>query len=192
MGGSVSAAVVVPPGVVNSAAAVATSNAAARGPAVSGTSGLPPDAGLFANLHQHVIINPSLGDIAERLLLKRHVPAAVDRAIGEIITPVVERSVTIACYTTYELVLKDFAGDGDESKLRKAAHQMVSSLAGSLSLVTAKDPLRISLTNQLRQMLQVGGRAMCATKGFQLRAKLATMFSTSLDEILALHCDFAP
>ncbi|KAG2431214.1 hypothetical protein HXX76_009742 [Chlamydomonas incerta] len=121
---------------------------------VPGAPGLLPDGGLFANLHQHVIINPSLGDIPDRLMLKRHVPAAVDRAIGEIITPVVERSVTIACYTTYELVLKDFAGDPDESRLRKAAHLMVSSLAGSLSLVTAKDPLRISLTNQLRQMLQ--------------------------------------
>ncbi|EFJ39979.1 hypothetical protein VOLCADRAFT_108387 [Volvox carteri f. nagariensis] len=144
----------MPPGVTAPAAAVAAAAAAARAPGMAGAPGLPPDAGLFANLHQHVIINPSLGDIGERLLLKRHVPAAVDRAIGEIITPVVERSVTIACYTTYELVLKDFAGDGDENKLRKAAHLMVSSLAGSLSLVTAKDPLRISLTNQLRQMLQ--------------------------------------
>ncbi len=99
--------------------------------------------------------------------------------------------MTIACYTTYELVLKasageeahagaglqrlglrtrrgtravpqpsplcgaqDFAADGDEGRLRKAAHLMVSSLAGSLSLVTAKDPLRLSLTSQLRQMLQ--------------------------------------
>jgi len=30
----------------------------------------------------------------------------MDRAIREIITPVVERSVTIACMTTRELVLK--------------------------------------------------------------------------------------
>ncbi|GIL66130.1 hypothetical protein Vafri_19725 [Volvox africanus] len=154
MAGASAPGTAMPQGAVAPAAAVAAAAAAARAPAMTGAPALPPDAGLFANLHQHVIINPSLGDIAERLLLKRNVPAAVDRAIGEIITPVVERSVTIACYTTYELVLKDFAGDGDESKLRKAAHLMVSSLAGSLSLVTAKDPLRISLTNQLRQMLQ--------------------------------------
>lgn len=146
----------VGPGGVGPNAAGAARGAPGMGAAggVPGAPGLPPDGGLFANLHQHVIINPSLGDIPDRLMLKRHVPAAVDRAIGEIITPVVERSVTIACYTTYELVLKDFAGDPDESRLRKAAHLMVSSLAGSLSLVTAKDPLRISLTNQLRQMLQ--------------------------------------
>ncbi|PNH04056.1 CCR4-NOT transcription complex subunit 1 [Tetrabaena socialis] len=137
----------MPGGGIAPAAAVA---AAAGAPGTHPSS----DGGLFANLHQNVIINPSLGAMAERLVLKRHVPAAVDRAIGEIITPVVERSVTIACYTTYELVLKDFAGDADETRLRKAAHLMVSSLAGSLSLVTAKDPLRISLTNQLRQMLQ--------------------------------------
>ncbi|KXZ45953.1 hypothetical protein GPECTOR_49g537 [Gonium pectorale] len=147
MPGGVAGAGGVPP-----TAAAAAAAAAGRAPGAPG--GLPVDAGLFANLHQHVVINPSLGDIGDRLMLKRHVPAAVDRAIGEIITPVVERSVTIACYTTYELVLKDFAGDADEGRLRKAAHLMVSSLAGSLSLVTAKDPLRISLTNQLRQMLQ--------------------------------------
>jgi CCR4-NOT transcription complex subunit 1 len=72
----------------------------------------------------------------------------------EIITPVVERSVTIACMTTYELVTKDFANDPDESRLRAAAHLMVSSLAGSLALVTCKEPLRVSLSSQLRQMLQ--------------------------------------
>lgn len=39
-------------------------------------------------------------------LIDRIVPLAMDRAIREIITPVVERSVTIACMTTRELVLK--------------------------------------------------------------------------------------
>ena len=45
------------------------------------------------------------------------VPVAVDRAICEIITPVVERSVTIACMTTNELVLKDFAYEPDDVRL---------------------------------------------------------------------------
>lgn len=127
-------------------------------PAPSASPAVPSaaaaDQGLFANLHAYVQINPSLGVIAERLQLKRVVPIAVDRAICEIITPVVERSVTIACYTTYELIMKDFALEPDEQRMRKAAHLMVSSLAGSLALVTCKDPLRVSLCNQLRQMLQ--------------------------------------
>ncbi len=66
----------------------------------------------------------------ERLGLKRVVPIAVDRAIVEIINPVVERSVTIACMTTHELIVKDFAFEVDEQRMRKAAHLMVTSLAG--------------------------------------------------------------
>jgi len=45
------------------------------------------------------------------------VPVGVDRAISEIITPVVERSVTIACMTTNELILKDFAFEPDDVRL---------------------------------------------------------------------------
>lgn len=52
-------------------------------------------------------------------VLKRVVPVAVDRAIREIIQPVVERSVTIACITSKELVQKDFAMEADENKMRK-------------------------------------------------------------------------
>ena len=64
------------------------------------------DQGLFANLHAYVQINAQLAPIAERLQLKRLVPMAVDQAIVEIITPVVERSVTIACMTAQELIVK--------------------------------------------------------------------------------------
>ncbi len=41
----------------------------------------------------------------------------------------------------------------DESSMRKAAHLMVSSLAGSMALVTCREPLRSSLANQLRHLL---------------------------------------
>lgn len=40
--------------------------------------------------------------------------------------------------------------------MRKAAHLMVGSLAGSLALVTCRDPLRTSLTNRLRSLLAQG------------------------------------
>ena len=64
------------------------------------------DQGLFATLHAYVQINPALAPIAERLQLKRLVPMEVDQAIVEIITPVVERSATIACMTAQELIVK--------------------------------------------------------------------------------------
>lgn len=131
--------------------AMAGAAAAGASPAPAAASAEP---GLLTKLHMYVQISPQLGPLAERLQLKRLVPMAVDRAMCDIITPVVERSVTIACMTTYELVTKDYATDPDESRLRQAAHLMVSSLAGSLALVTCKEPLRVSLSNQLRSMLQ--------------------------------------
>lgn len=39
--------------------------------------------------------------------------------------------------------------------MRKAAHLMVQNLAGSLALVTCKEPLRVSMSSHLRSLLQV-------------------------------------
>ena len=151
----------VPPGAAAAAAAAAggapgggPGGAAAGGPPGALASMAAADPALFAKLHAFVAISPSLAAVAERLQLKRVVPVAVDRAIVEVMPPVVERSVTIACMTAYELAAKDFATDPDENRLRGAAHLMASSLAGSLALVTCKEPLRASLANQLRALLQ--------------------------------------
>ena len=78
---------------------------------------------------------------------------AVDASIIEILPPVVDRSVTIALITTRELVLKDFAHDGDHSKILKAADLIVQNLAGSLALVTCREPLKMSLTTNLKKAL---------------------------------------
>ena len=78
----------------------------------------------------------------------------VERSIEEILPPVVDRSVTIALITTRELVVKDFACDGDPTKILKAADLIIQNLAGALALVTCKEPLKLSLTNNLRKTLQ--------------------------------------
>ncbi|GMI05586.1 hypothetical protein TrVE_jg1082 [Triparma verrucosa] len=109
---------------------------------------------VIPNLAAYVQINPSVALFSAHPVLKRVVPVAVDRAIREIIQPVVERSVTIACITTKELIVKDFAMESDENKMRKAAQLMVSNLAGSLALVTCKEPLRGSVATNLRNLLQ--------------------------------------
>lgn len=119
---------------------------------------------MIPNLAAYVTVNPSLpqllqsqGGVALSSLttssLKRLVPIAVDRAIREIIQPVVERSVTIACITTKEIVTKDFAMESDETKMRNAGQLMVANLAGSLALVTCREPLRASVSTHLRQLL---------------------------------------
>ncbi|KAM1027786.1 hypothetical protein ACFXTH_040532 [Malus domestica] len=57
----------------------------------------------------------------------------MDRAIKEIVTGIVQRSVSIATQTTKELVLKDYAMESDQTRILLAAHLMVASLAPSLA-----------------------------------------------------------
>jgi CCR4-NOT transcription complex subunit 1 len=78
----------------------------------------------------------------------------VDASIVDILGPVVDRSVTIALITTKQLVLKDFAFDGNVNRVREAADQIVQNLAGSLALVTCREPLRISLQNNLLKLIK--------------------------------------
>ncbi|KAL3934597.1 MAG: hypothetical protein SGBAC_009717 [Bacillariaceae sp.] len=145
---------------------------AADGKSVLGSSGDSKSSSddqetVIPNLAAYVTVNPSLSQLLQQssqggssalsaltsALLKRSVPVAVDRAIREIIQPVVERSVTIACITTKEIVTKDFAMESDDNKMRKAGQLMVANLAGSLALVTCREPLRSSVSTHLRQLL---------------------------------------
>lgn len=173
---------------------------------------------VIPNLAAYVTVNASLPQLLQTqggpglasltlASLKRSVPIAVDRAIREIIQPVVERSKTIACITTKEIVTKDFAMESDETKMRKAGQLMVANLAGSLALVTCREPLRSSVSTHLRQLLTTQlGRSdklgeqeqnaieqcvqMCATDNLELGCMLIEKAATEkavreVDEALA-------
>ncbi|KAI0028354.1 Not1-domain-containing protein [Vararia minispora EC-137] len=120
------------------------------------TFGMQMEA-ILADLVQHVNISSNLAPLSVSVPFKRVVQLAVDRSVREIIIPVVERSVTIAGISTRELVAKDFASEPNEQTLQSAAHRMAQRLAGSLALVTCKEPLRSNLTNHLRQFLTEQG-----------------------------------
>lgn len=106
------------------------------------------------NLEKILVLPPSASSMVDPTVLRQIVTTAVERAIAEIITPVVERSVTIASISTVQLVSKDFAMEPDEEKVRHAAGIMARQLAGSLALVTCKEPLKVSMTNYIRMIQQ--------------------------------------
>lgn len=89
--------------------------------------------------------------------VKRIIIAAIERTAHEIIGPVVERSVTIATIATSQLIQKDFATEPDETKMRSAAVGMAQKLAGHLALVTCKEPMRLSMVNNIRNLLSQNG-----------------------------------
>jgi len=172
-----------------------------------------PNLAAYVTIKQSILqllLQPQAGSLSTTLnnaALKQFVPVAVDRAIREIIQPVVERSVNIACITTKEIVTKDFAMESDENKMRKAAQLMVANLAGSLALVTCREPLRTSVSTILRQLLAnaAGGLeklseaeqgileqvvAICATDNLELGCMLIEKAATEkavrdMDDTLA-------
>ncbi|KAL5134610.1 CCR4-NOT transcription complex subunit 1 [Glycine soja] len=108
-----------------------------------------PDIGTRA------IINEKLGGFGLQMYFNSVVPIAMDRAIKEIASSsFVQRTVIMATKTTMELVLKDYAMESDQTRILKAAHLMVTSLAGSWAHVTCKEPLWVSIYSQLRNSLQ--------------------------------------
>jgi CCR4-NOT transcription complex subunit 1 len=117
----------------------------------SGGGGAPVES----EVGRAVSINAAL--LQAQPALRQCVPLAIERAVQEIVQPVVERSVTIAAITTRELVSKDFATEPNPVRMRRAAHLMVQNLAGSLSAVTCKDPLRVAIGNHLRVLLTAAG-----------------------------------
>lgn len=134
----------------------AANQVAAAASAAAATAYNESVTSMLQGLPHYVQINPQLS-MFHQAPLKRLLYVSIDRAIREIIGPVVERSVTIASISTRELVSKDFAMEGDERKMRDAAHQMAANLAGSLALVTCKEPLRISMVSHARTLFLQSG-----------------------------------
>lgn len=97
-----------------------------------------------------LVYPPATGSSANQAKLRDIVQKAIKDAILEIITPVVQRSVTIATIAATALIHKDFARESDEERVRKASYQMARQLSGSLALVTCKEPLKMSMTNNIR------------------------------------------
>ncbi|EHA56658.1 hypothetical protein MGG_02476 [Pyricularia oryzae 70-15] len=77
---------------------------------------------------------------------------AITKALSDIIGPVVDRSVTIAAISTQQMIHKDFGTEPDENRVRTSAINMVKATAGSLALVTSREPLRVNIGNYMRSL----------------------------------------
>jgi len=96
---------------------------------------------------------------------------------------VVERAVNISLVTTRELIQKDFAFEKDEFKYKNAANLCIKSLAGSLAMVTCREPLRIGFNNQLKETL--------AKKGYEVDSILESIYNSQNNiEILDIGCNY--
>ncbi|WAO86529.1 Hypothetical protein NCS54_00380700 [Fusarium falciforme] len=132
-----------------------------------------PDLGPLINIpptNEMVVTSTRLHDI---------VRTALSRALQDIIQPVVDRSVTIAAISTQQMIHKDFATEPDENRVRTSAINMVKATAGSLALVTSKEPLRANFTNYMRNLsndipqgLPEGTIIMCVNSNLDLACNI--------------------
>ncbi|KAJ9151406.1 CCR4-Not complex component [Pleurostoma richardsiae] len=148
-------------------------------------------SGVPAGLSPHAIA-PSIPDLGPSLQipptnemivssarLHEIVRTALTRALQDIIQPVVDRSVTIAAISTQQMIHKDFATEPDENRVRASAINMVKATAGSLALVTSKEPLRANFTNYMRNLsndlpqgLPEGTIIMCVNSNLDLASSV--------------------
>ena len=119
-------------------------------------AGLPSRsvAPTIPDLGPMITIPPANEMVVSTSRLHDIVRSALTRALQDIIQPVVDRSVTIAAISTLQMIRKDFVTEGDENRVRSSAINMVKKTAGSLALVTSKEPLRANFTNYMRTLAQ--------------------------------------
>ncbi|KAG6013216.1 hypothetical protein E4U54_006971 [Claviceps lovelessii] len=136
-------------------------------------------AATIPDLGPLISIPPTNEMVISTTRLHEIVRNALTRALQDIIQPVVDRSVTIAAISTAQMIRKDFVAEPDENRVRTSAISMVKATAGSLALVTSKEPLRANLTNYMRNLsndlpsgLPEGTIIMCVSSNLDLACSI--------------------
>ncbi|MEQ2171039.1 hypothetical protein GOODEAATRI_006568, partial [Goodea atripinnis] len=106
--------------------------------------------------------------------LKQCVRQSVERAVQELVHPVVDRSIKIAMTTCEQIIRKDFALDSEESRMRVAAHHMMRNLTAGMAMITCREPLLMSIATNLKNSFAAALRLISVLmwswlKEFELR-----------------------
>ncbi|XP_018116117.1 CCR4-NOT transcription complex subunit 1 isoform X2 [Xenopus laevis] len=148
--------------------AVFTATATAPPPTTTCTATVPPqpqysyhDIHVYslAGLAPHITLNPTIPLFQAHPQLKQCVRQAIERAVQELVHPVVDRSIKIAMTTCEQIVRKDFALDSEESRMRIAAHHMMRNLTAGMAMITCREPLLMSIATNLKNSFATAMRA---------------------------------
>ncbi|KAL5022887.1 hypothetical protein ScPMuIL_002042 [Solemya velum] len=104
----------------------------------------------FAGLSPYIVINEQVTLLQANPQLKQFVRTAIEKSVHELLPPVVERSIKFALPTCEQIIKKDFALDPEETRMRAAAHHMVRHMTAGMALITCREPLYITITNNLK------------------------------------------
>nr|XP_057931504.1 CCR4-NOT transcription complex subunit 1 isoform X6 [Doryrhamphus excisus] len=113
----------------------------------------------LAGLAPHININANIPLLQAHPQLKQCVRQSVERAVQELVHPVVDRSIKIAMTTCEQIIRKDFALDSEESRMRVAAHHMMRNLTAGMAMITCREPLLVSIAANLKNSFAAALRA---------------------------------
>ncbi|XP_040017503.1 CCR4-NOT transcription complex subunit 1 isoform X7 [Gasterosteus aculeatus] len=113
----------------------------------------------LAGLAPHININVNISLLQAHPQLKQCVRQSVERAVQELVHPVVDRSIKIAMTTCEQIIRKDFALDSEESRMRVAAHHMMRNLTAGMAMITCREPLLMSIATNLKNSFAAALRA---------------------------------
>ncbi|EEC74335.1 hypothetical protein OsI_09623 [Oryza sativa Indica Group] len=99
-------------------------------------------------------ISSKLGSLGRQLQYSKIMDTALDKAIKEILCPVVEKSVGTAIQNTKKLILKDYALESDNNTIKSSVHSIARTIAGNLAYANCKEPLCVALTDHLQSQIQ--------------------------------------
>ncbi|XP_055686768.1 CCR4-NOT transcription complex subunit 1 isoform X2 [Lutzomyia longipalpis] len=104
----------------------------------------------FSCINNLMTISPNILLLHTQPHLKALVRTAIERTLTDWMTPVVERSVKIATTTCEQIIRKDFALDGDENRMRTAAHYMIRNLSAGMAMITCREQLLLTITTNIK------------------------------------------
>ncbi|XP_034032868.1 CCR4-NOT transcription complex subunit 1 isoform X2 [Thalassophryne amazonica] len=113
----------------------------------------------LAGLAPHININSNIPLLQAHPQLKQCIRQSVERAVQELVHPVVDRSIKIAMTTCEQIIRKDFALDSEESRMRVAAHHMMRNLTAGMAMITCREPLLMSIATNLKNSFATALRA---------------------------------
>ncbi|XP_041694137.1 CCR4-NOT transcription complex subunit 1 isoform X12 [Coregonus clupeaformis] len=137
----------------------ATTTCTATGPPTPQFSYHDINVYALAGLAPHINININIPLLQAHPQLKQCVRQSIERAVQELVHPVVDRSIKIAMTTCEQIVRKDFALDSEESRMRVAAHHMMRNLTAGMAMITCREPLLMSIATNLKNSFAAALRA---------------------------------
>jgi CCR4-NOT transcription complex subunit 1 len=95
--------------------------------------------------------------ISQQPLVKATIFRAISESFADVVPPVILSTSNVASISTKELILKDFATEPDEMKLKRAAYSMIQPLVGNLAVATCKETLCNAMSNSIcEDLIQAG------------------------------------